>query len=262
MKNKKILIQVALPLLAALISVFVLSRYAASPEFHQKTIQALDEKKTTVMELTAASTAASAAITLIPGDTATPIAEKLADFSTYFLVVLCAIYLEKYLVTITGYTAFMILIPIACVLLAINAYWKSRTCVKVALKLILFGLAISLVIPASVKVSDMIETAYESSIEETIDSAKETAGLIESNEDESKSETEKKGFLDGIVSGVQNGVSNAAEKAENILNNFMEALAVMLVTSCVIPILVMVFFVWMMKLVWNVDVGLSRKNVP
>ena len=262
MKNKKILIQVALPLLTALISVFVLSGYAASPEFHQKTIQALDEKKTTVMELTAASTAASAAITLIPGDTATPIAEKLADFSTYFLVVLCAIYLEKYLVTITGYTAFMILLPIACVLLAINAYWKSSTCVKVALKLILFGLAISLVIPASVKVSDMIETAYESSIEETIDSAKETAGLIESNEDESKSKTEKKGFLDGIVSCVQNGVSNAAEKAENILNNFMEALAVMLVTSCVIPILVMVFFVWMMKLVWNVDVGLSRKNVP
>ena len=42
-------------------------------------IDALAEKQETVLELTAASTAASAAITLLPGDTATPIAEKLAE---------------------------------------------------------------------------------------------------------------------------------------------------------------------------------------
>lgn len=93
--------RIIIPFIIALISIFGVSRAAASPEFHAKTIESLDEKRNTVMELTAASTAASAAITLIPGDTATPIAEKLADLSTYFLVVLCAIYLEKYLVTIT-----------------------------------------------------------------------------------------------------------------------------------------------------------------
>lgn len=38
---------------------------------------ALEEKQTTVLELSAASAAASAAITLIPGDVATPIADKL-----------------------------------------------------------------------------------------------------------------------------------------------------------------------------------------
>ena len=62
-------------------------------------IQSLDDKKTTALELTAAATAASAAITLIPGDAGTPIADKLADLSSYFLIVVCAIYLEKYLVT-------------------------------------------------------------------------------------------------------------------------------------------------------------------
>lgn len=69
-----------------------------------------------MLELTAASTAASAAITLLPGDTATPIAEKLADLSGYFLIVLCAIFLEKYLLTITSYVSFTILIPAACAL--------------------------------------------------------------------------------------------------------------------------------------------------
>lgn len=251
MKNRKVLIQVALYLMAALISIFIVSKYAASPEHHQKTIQALDEKKTTVMELAAASTASSAAITLIPGDTATPIAEKLADFSTYFLVVICAIYLEKYLVTITGYAAFGILIPLACVLLAVHAFRRSRILVSAAAKLVLFGLAIYLVIPASVKVSDMIETSYKASIEETIASAKEAAELTESDAEDTEGETEKKGFFGGLISNVQNSVSNATDKVESILNRFIEALAVLLVTSCVIPILVLVFFVWVIKMVMN-----------
>ena len=70
-------VKAVLLILAALLSAFVLLKYAASPEFHQKTIEALDEKRTTVMELTAAATAASAAITLLPGETATPIAATL-----------------------------------------------------------------------------------------------------------------------------------------------------------------------------------------
>ena len=112
-KQKKILFAL-IPIVIALLSFFVIARFTSSTEFNAKTIQSLDDKKTTVMELAAASTAASAAITLIPGDVGTPIANKLADLSSYFLIVLCAIYLEKYLVTITGYAAFKILVPIAC----------------------------------------------------------------------------------------------------------------------------------------------------
>ena len=107
-KQKKILFAL-IPIVIALLSFFVIARFTSSTEFNAKTIQSLDDKKTTVMELAAASTAASAAITLIPGDVGTPIANKLADLSSYFLIVLCAIYLEKYLVTITGYAAFKIL---------------------------------------------------------------------------------------------------------------------------------------------------------
>ena len=50
-----------LPLLAALLSFFVLAGVASSSEFHKHSIAALEEKQTTVLELTAASTAASAA---------------------------------------------------------------------------------------------------------------------------------------------------------------------------------------------------------
>ena len=278
-KQKKILFAL-LPIVIALLSFFVIARFTSSTEFNAKTIQSLDDKKTTVMELAAASTAASAAITLIPGDVGTPIANKLADLSSYFLIVLCAIYLEKYLVTITGYAAFKILVPIACVFFSGYLLWRKEILRVVAQKFLLFGLAVYLVIPASVKVADMIETTYASSIESTIETAKQTTDEIESETGESgqvddKSSNEKSqsdsdsdskenagGFFSGLFNKVQEGVSTATANVENVLNNFIEALAILLVTSCLIPILVLIFFVWLVKMLLglNIDIPTSVRK--
>lgn len=278
-KQKKILFAL-IPIVIALLSFFVIARFTSSTELNAKTIQSLDDKKTTVMELAAASTAASAAITLIPGDVGTPIANKLADLSSYFLIVLCAIYLEKYLVTITGYAAFKILVPIACVFFSGYLLWRKEILRVVAQKFLLFGLAVYLVIPASVKVADMIETTYASSIESTIETAKQTTDEIESETGESgqvddKSSNEKSqsdsdsdskenagGFFSGLFNKVQEGVSTATANVENVLNNFIEALAILLVTSCLIPILVLIFFVWLVKMLLglNIDIPTSVRK--
>lgn len=278
-KQKKILFAL-IPIVIALLSFFVIARFTSSTEFNAKAIQSLDDKKTTVMELAAASTAASAAITLIPGDVGTPIANKLADLSSYFLIVFSAIYLEKYLVTITGYAAFKILVPIACVFFSGYLLWRKEILRVVAQKFLLFGLAVYLVIPASVKVADMIETTYASSIESTIETAKQTTDEIESETGESgqvddKSSNEKSqsdsdsdskenagGFFSGLFNKVQEGVSTATANVENVLNNFIEALAILLVTSCLIPILVLIFFVWLVKMLLglNIDIPTSVRK--
>ena len=276
-KQKKILFAL-IPIVIALLSFFVIARFTSSTEFNAKTIQSLDDKKTTVMELAAASTAASAAITLIPGDVGTPIANKLADLSSYFLIVFSAIYLEKYLVTITGYAAFKILVPIACVFFSGYLLWRKEILRVVAQKFLLFGLAVYLVIPASVKVADMIETTYASSIESTIETAKQTTDEIESETGESgqvddKSSNEKSqsdsdsdskenagGFFSGLFNKVQEGVSTATANVENVLNNFIEALAILLVTSCLIPILVLIFFVWLVKLVLGTNPDIPKRG--
>ena len=87
---------------------FGISGWQSSPETHRTSIEYLNEKQATVMKLTAASTAASAAVSALPGDTGSAIAEKLADLTSDFLIVLCAIMLEKYLLTITGYAVFSV----------------------------------------------------------------------------------------------------------------------------------------------------------
>lgn len=280
-------------LLVAILSITVVGRYASAPENHQKTIASLDEKKQTVMELTAASTVTSALITLLPGDTATPIAEKMADVSGYLLIVLCAIYLEKYLVTITGYVAFTYLIPAACVLWILNLFFANATVRKLAAKLAVFGIAIFLVVPASVKISDLIGDTYQAQIEATIEDAKSTQNILENSDpgnDTSEAETgtgtteaaaaniqEKTNSESGSVSNIfdwakdafssaKDSVANVVEnvtisteelvqKVENSLNHFIEAVAVMIITSCVIPMLVLLLFFWMVKIVLDVDLS-------
>ena len=291
----KCIIAILLIIIGA-VSFASVSRYASAPEHHKKTIASLDDKKETVLELTAATTATSALITLIPGDTATPIAEKMADLSTYLLVVLCAIFLEKYLVTITGYAAFRYLIPAACILFLINLAVNNETIKKLASKLLIFGLAIFVVVPASVKMSDLIENTYREQIESAMEEAKDTQNIVgDINDSEKDSSTESAndiqdssrgqsadndttsdsgvlGFLDkakdaisDAKDSVNDAVSNVAvsskelvKKVENTLNRFIEAVAVMIITSCVIPILVLVFFFWLIKILLEVDVTKSK----
>ena len=292
--NKQKCITAVILLLVAILSITVIGKYASAPENHQKTIASLDEKKQTVMELTAASTVTSALITLLPGDTATPIAEKMADVSGYLLVVLCAIYLEKYLVTITGYVAFTYLIPIACGLWIFNLIFANATVRKLAAKLAVFGLAISLVVPASVKISDLIGDTYQAQIEATIEDARNTQNILENSgvvDDTNATETtgtdaagtvtgnvqekdnNNSGSVSNIfdwakdaISGAKDSVANVVEnvtistedlvqKVEDSLNHFIEAVAVMIITSCVIPMLVLLLFFWMVKIVLDVDLS-------
>mgnify|MGYP000554682817 CR=1 FL=1 len=244
-------ITAAVLLLVAILSITVVGKYASAPENHQKTIASLDEKKQTVMELTAASTVTSALITLLPGDTATPIAEKMADVSGYLLVVLCAIYLEKYLLTITGFLAFKILIPVACLAYILNVLFDWRGLRLLAGKLAAFGLLIVLVIPVSLQLSNMIEDTYQASIDATIQSAQDAAEEIEDSAAEGRDE---KGFWAGLLDGITHAASGAADKVGRMANDFLEALAVMLVTSCIIPILVLLSFVWLAKTLLSIQI--------
>ena len=101
---------IAVFLLLGLLSMTLAARVFTSFAATGSTVAYLDEKKKTVLELTAAATTSSAAITMIPGDIGTPIADKLADLSGYTLIVLVAVFLEKYLVTITGSLVFRFLL--------------------------------------------------------------------------------------------------------------------------------------------------------
>ncbi len=261
-------IVVAVLALVGLLSFFVIGEIASSPEAHANTIESLDEKKDTVMTLVAGSSGTSTAITLLPGDAGTPIAEKLVDLSSDFLIVIAAIYLEKYLLTIIGFLTFKVIMPLGCAMLCVAVLMRGQPrlrawLVNFVLKVSLVGIAMYMVVPVSVFVSGMIERTYESSLNATLENAQQTAEAIEKGaQEESSEETESKGIIETIqdipsaIQQIPNEVTGLVEEAKEALNNFIEALAVMIVTSCIIPILVLLFFLWIVKALLGVSVEL------
>ena len=237
---------------AGLVSFFVLAGIFSNVDFYADTISALDKSRSKVMELAAAAVASSSAITLLPGDIGTPVAQELAEMSKYFLIVLCAIYLEKFLLTVTGMVAFKYIIPVACLLFIIFIASNEKVFAKIATKLFLFSLVISFTIPVSVNIARMIESNYAASIETTLNNAKENTDTVTKSAEE---ENKNSNAIEKIVNNITGNVNDLLKKFENTLSSFIEAIAVLIVTSCLIPIGVLLFFLWLVKLVFSIDVN-------
>lgn len=262
-------------LIVALVSLFVLAPHFSSPDAYKRTVESLDAKKETVMGLVAASTASSAAVSLLPGDVGTPIADKLIDLSSDFMIVLAAIYLEKYLLTIMGFAAFKVLVPVGCLLAAIGAYFRYRSemgaaALAIGAKFIVFGISIVLVVPVSVMISNMVEATYESSVHETIAATEETNKAIEdaAQEEAAAAATgngqvnifETISQLPNAIQSLPETVTGLTKEVQDSVNGLIESLAVMIVTSCVIPILVLLFFLWLMQVILGIKVDIPMRG--
>lgn len=252
---KIILITVACILIAAL-SFFFLAGILSSPETYAGIIRSIDDKVETVLKLTASSTAASAGITAIPGDAGTPIAEKLADFSEYGILILCVLYAEKYLLSILGSGVFRFIIPIACILYPLGFFRDLEGIKPILKKIAIVSLALYFVIPLSVHISDRIYDTYQASIDNTISAAEDLA------EDATLagSSVEDQNAIQRIWGYLSESASNFAERGAEILNRFIESLAVMIVTSCVIPILVLLFALWIINQVFGFSIPAPSRH--
>lgn len=258
--TKKIM-GIVLLLLVALLSFNKISVVTSSPETYASMIESLDEKRNTVTGLIATSTATSAAITVLPDDVGTPIAEKIADLSTYFLIVLGAIFLEKILLTVGGYVTFKCIVPILC-FAAISAIlirkktWRTF-CYNLIVRMLLFGFVLCIVTPASIQISTVVENLHATSINESVEKVKESAESMDESDSDNESQ-KKEGFVSGLVSkvtdlaeGITSGVTQTLDAVQNYLNNLIETFAIFMVTTCIIPIVVLIILILAVKWIFN-----------
>ena len=242
-------------IIIALISILGIAQLAKSNKFHNNTIHSLDKKKITVTELTVACAGSSMALAAIPGDATTPVANKIIDLSSYLLVIIGVIFLEKIWLTLTGYVTFTFLIPISCVLLGIYIFWKCDILKKLAIKLSVFGIIIFITVPLSVQISNLIENSYQ----DTLNNAKTTEIVAEEQEKDNDDSLLSK-FKEGI-SNIGDNVSELVKKGEQALSNFIDAIAILLITSCFIPIIVLIFLIWIIKMIFGINISLPNKKV-
>lgn len=239
MSLKKIAI-VALLLMLAVISITRVAPWAGNPDNHTHSIEQTQEKISTVMTLSAGAAGTSATLSLLPGDICTPIAEQLAELAKYFMMILSALYLEKFMISLAGYITFTVIIPIACVILSGSVIFEKKNWSTIAFKIAFIGLIIYIIVPASVKLSDMV---YQTQAE-TVNSAVEEYNELEIDGDSDG----------GIISELTSLTNETIDKVTSFLSRLLESLAVMIVTSCIIPILVFVFLVWLVKTIFASNV--------
>ena len=242
---------IILLLIVALLSVTVISKIATSPESYKSTIESIDEKKATVMGVTATAAATSTALAAIPGDATTPIANQIMELSSYLLIVVCALVLEKSLLTVMGYLSFNLLIPISCVLLGVYTFIKRRTLKILALKFIAFALVIVAIIPFSMKISDMIYEANQAIVEQVATDLEES--VIENGEEE-------KSWIDKMFDKINDSVSNVAEKSKQILNSLIDAIALFIITYCALPIIIVFFVIWFINFLFKINIPMPNLN--
>ena len=232
---KKITITLLI-LVIALISITKVAPYTTNEELYGHTTEQIDTEIESVLKLAAGATGASAGISLLP------IAQEFAELAKYFLVVLSALYLEKYLVSMMGFVSFAVIFPLACALLWGGIMFGREKVRSLSYKLFITALALFLVIPVSVRTSETIYNRYENTVEQTIEEADEISIV---NEDATG--------VEKFIAWVENAAGTIVDYVTGLLSRFIEAVAVMLVTSCVIPILVIVFFMWLIKVFFKVD---------
>lgn len=267
--NKKLQIGFIVALVVlALLSGFVARPHFADTKTWDSTIEVIDQKKGNVLALTTSCVALSAGITALPGDTGTPVAEQLAQLSGNLGIVLAVLYLEKYLLTILWSVGLGILIPFALVLFAISlgihGRWSTSTVIRrMATRVLVVAIIGMVLVPASVWVSQKVDETYRVSIEQAQQKAADAADSDSSKASKKKTEsTESKNVLEqladgasGLVTSVTSGAKQMTDEIVQQVTDLIEGVIVMIVTSCVIPLLVLAAFLWLGHVLLGIDIS-------
>lgn len=282
-KKKGKWFKTAIWIILALLSYFVLSKWATSADTYKGVINTLNHTQNKALKLTALSSVLATGAASLPGDATTPVANKLADMSSYMVIVYVAILIEKYLLTLTGFIATKILMPIGFGLAAIGGFlrkisWKDFI-YRIALKCVISGLLVWALVPSSAWVTNWITDTYEKVEAVTSDLSDENQAAEDKNSDKKAEESQKEngdsefsilGTLSDFADQAGDTVKKAGqavpekiEEFENALNQMIEKVAVLIVTTCVIPILVLLAFLWIFKIITGLNLPTpTMQSIP
>ena len=251
----------------ALISFFAISNWATSADTYSRIINTLNELQKKALELTGTATALATGAAAIPGDATTPIANKLADVAGYMVIVYAVIIIEKYLLTITGYIAFKILFPIGCILMATGNFMKAGW------KEFIYRIGIKNKVNETYAKSYDMDFTLEDT-EKLLDKDNDSASAANSNKTNDIENNNTPSSITDFINNLKDKVSDAvdtvgtaaSEKIDAIekgLNKILEGVAVMIVTTCAIPVLVMLTFVWILKSITGLKLpNITQQSIP
>lgn len=228
--------------LCIILSITVVSPFLSNATNHKRALATISESKANATALSLTVTLASTAISLLPDDTGSAIADELSELSTPLLIIVCILFFEQYLLTAMESLAFSILLPITCALFISYLYLERKSLKILALKCLLISLLCAIIIPLSAELTIMMRSTFSESL-----------GALQAQLDEISITFSQmlgegsEGDVLKFISNFTSGVGDVLSFAKDALGLMIDAVAILLITSCVIPVITLLLFIWCIK---------------
>ena len=251
-------------LFAIFIMVFsftVLTYKIPESKYVQTTIDRLEKSQNTVMTFSGTTLATSLAISALPDDFASPLASTLSDLNTYFIFMFAVIFVEKLIVVEGIKISLAYIIPAACILYIIFILTTKDVFKNFANKLLILGISLIVVIPFSTHFTETVCEDYMAYVDATI--AEADAGAAKINEVMS-SNNEKSSIFDKLADAFKTavqGVSDLLTYFNNVIKKCVNSVAIMLVTTFVLPLLILMLFRWLLNELFSLHLPIPNIQI-
>ena len=257
-EKRKWIIKGLIPLFIGLLSVFVLSDIIPKTKFVQHSIDNVEQSRNTVMEFSGAVLATSFAISALPDDFETPLADTLAGMEKYFVFILMVLLIEKIILMEGTKLAFLIIIPAGCIIYTIGYYCRKVFCVNFGKKLTILGCALFLVIPCSTYVTEYVCADYMEYVNETIEDTKNGSEAINGVMEEEDSEQTIFDKLSGAFETAIQGVKDLLSYFNNMIRKCINSIAMLIVTTFVLPLVNLFIFKWLLGELFHINLTIPK----
>jgi predicted PurR-regulated permease PerM len=239
----------------------VLTHVIPESKYVQDTVKHLEDSQNTIMKFSGTTIATSLSLSALPNDFASPLASTVSDLNTYFIFIFAVLFVEKLLVIEGIKIALVWMIPAACVLGILAVVFEKDVFKNFAKKLLILGISVIFVVPISTHFTETVCADYLTYVDETIEEA--DAGANKINELMAE-ETEDATFFDKLSNAFKtaiNDVNDLLAYFKNVVKKCVNSVAVMIVTTFVLPMLVMLLFRWLLKELFALHLPVPKVSI-
>ena len=259
--GKEKLVKILLIVFAMVFSFTVLTHVIPESKYVQDTIKHLEDSQNTIMKFSGTTIATSLSLSALPNDFASPLASTVSDLNTYFIFIFAVLFVEK-LVVIEGIKIALVwMIPAACILYIAAILTSKEMFKNFAKKLLILGISIIMVIPISTHFTETVCADYLTYVDETIEEA--DAGANKINELMAE-ENEDATFFDKLTDAFKTAIRDVNDLLayfKNVVKKCVNSVAVMIVTTFVLPMLTMLLFRWLLTELFALHLPVPKVSV-
>ena len=253
-KHATLAVKILSLLLIAALSSFVIAAKLPESKFVSDSAASVEESSNTVMKFSAATLATSLAISALPDDFATPLADSLADMNIYFVAILAVLFLEKILIQYGIKAAFMILIPLSCFVWILFVATGRDLLKGLAARICILGLAAAFVIPCSTHITNIVASDLTAYVQETIQETEDGADKLNEAMDGGAEDMTIFEKLSDLFQTAIRDISDLLLHFQNTIRRCMNSIAILILTNCLMPLLTVFILKWLLGEIFHITI--------